>query len=237
MDAQQFFCGLQGVHGHPIGSHCSRQWDNRMAAQHLPRDLVRPNSGLVMKNWRKKRKTISRVKSSHSDLFIVSKCFTFLLPPISIATVFNTKFKFSINSGTISATTSHISRKILSISKHWGHDTAIPYRYLVIFFLDKAHVTHIELYWIFYPYIGFSNLNTNEFWKAVQPVTIEWLEQPSTHCVKRPQQMIQNFSAEPWWQPIVAFFANVQQCSHFVQTEWVKHIQLARRTRVIFPNL
>jgi len=189
MDPQQFFCGLQGVHGHPIGSHCSRQWDNRMAAQHLPRDLVRPRSGLVMKNWLKKRKNITRAKSSHSDLFIVSMFFTFLLTQISIVTVFSTKFKLFISSGTISATASHISRKILSISKHWGHDTAIPYRYLAIFFLDKAHVTHIELNWIFYPYIGFSNLNTNGFRKAVQPVTIEWLEQPSNHCVKRPQQI------------------------------------------------
>ena len=32
----------------------SEQWDNRMAAQHLPRDLVRPSSGL--NNWLKRRR-------------------------------------------------------------------------------------------------------------------------------------------------------------------------------------
>ena len=34
-----------------------RQWDNRMAAQHLPRDLVRPSCGLKnsLKRWRRKQ--------------------------------------------------------------------------------------------------------------------------------------------------------------------------------------
>jgi len=44
----------------PISSWTARpdgsgRWDNRMAAQHLPRDLVRPSSGL--KNWLKRRKS------------------------------------------------------------------------------------------------------------------------------------------------------------------------------------
>ena len=41
-----------------------RQWDNRMAAQHLPRDLVRPSCGLKnsLKRWRKQTQNLNPIR-------------------------------------------------------------------------------------------------------------------------------------------------------------------------------
>ena len=45
-------------------------------------------------------------------------------------------------------------------------------------------------------------------------------------CVKLRRQAFLNFTPEPWWELIGFVFANTQPFSYFVQTAWVKHMQV-----------
>jgi len=60
----------------------SGRWDNRMAAQHLPRDLMRPSSGF--NNSLKKEALLSQ---KNTIMLKTSRCIEFSIPPPSTCTI------------------------------------------------------------------------------------------------------------------------------------------------------